>query len=212
MNGIIDDSNSPHLYRRRDHGFRGCRPRIRGRRDAAGPRGVADVLRTLHNRQSSGPHGVGIALASGTRAFHGAYLQTRPLAVSPEGGLIGIPRNVSMNFQAWREGPNVWICTRNRIGPVYQFVFEEGRWRFDGPIAILRQWGEIVRTSELPDGASPVSAQKRPARDRRSIRRFLIGPLLARKVSIVPVRPYSPKRQRGTGDRFAGFDRTLARA
>ena len=64
---------------------------------------------------------------------------------------MGIPRNINKNFQAWREGSNVWICPTNRIGPVYQFVFETGRWRFDGPVAILRARGEIVRTTELPD-------------------------------------------------------------
>ena len=79
------------------------------------------------------------------------YLQSHPMAVAAEGGLSGFPRNINKNFKAWREGPNVWICTTNRIGPVYQFVFENGDWRFDGPVAILRPWGEIVRTSELPD-------------------------------------------------------------
>jgi hypothetical protein len=62
-----------------------------------------------------------------------------------------MPRNINKNFKAWREGPHVWICPTNRVGPVYQFVFENGGWRFDGPIAILRPWGEIVRTSDLPD-------------------------------------------------------------
>jgi hypothetical protein len=79
------------------------------------------------------------------------YLAAHPLAVSVEGGLIGFPRNINKNFKAWREGPNVWICPTNRIGPVYQFVFENNGWRFDGPVAILRPWGEIVRTSELSD-------------------------------------------------------------
>jgi hypothetical protein len=79
------------------------------------------------------------------------YLQTHPLALAAEGGLSGFPRNINKNFKAWREGPNVWICPTNRVGPVYQFVFENGDWRFDGPVAILRPWGEIVRTSELPD-------------------------------------------------------------
>lgn len=79
------------------------------------------------------------------------YLQAHPLALAAEGGLSGFPRNINKNFKAWREGPNVWICTANRIGPVYQFVFEDGRWRFDGLVAILRPWGEIVRTQELAD-------------------------------------------------------------
>ena len=79
------------------------------------------------------------------------YLQAHPLAVAAEGGIAGIPRNINKNFQAWREGANVWVCPTNRIGPVYQFVFENGSWRFDGPVGILRAWGDFVRTSELPD-------------------------------------------------------------
>jgi hypothetical protein len=79
------------------------------------------------------------------------YLEAHPLAVAPGEGLVGIPRNINKNFQAWRDGPNVWICTTNRVGPIYQFVYERGRWRFDGLAGILRPWGEIVRTSELPD-------------------------------------------------------------
>ncbi len=69
----------------------------------------------------------------------------------PKEGSIGFPRNINKNFKAWREGPNVWICPTNRIGPVYQFVFENNGWRFDGPVAILRPWGEIVRITELPE-------------------------------------------------------------
>jgi hypothetical protein len=79
------------------------------------------------------------------------YLQAHPLALAAEGGLSGFPRNINKNFKAWREGANVWICPTNRVGPVYQFVLENGDWRFDGPVAILRPWGEIVRTSDLPD-------------------------------------------------------------
>jgi hypothetical protein len=79
------------------------------------------------------------------------YLKEHPLAVSPEGGLVNIPRNLNKNFKAWRQGPNVLICTSNRVGPIYQFAYEGDRWRFDGLIGILRPWGEIVRTSDLPD-------------------------------------------------------------
>ncbi len=96
-------------------------------------------------------------LAAARKLCSSRYLQTHRLAVADpqDGGLVGFPRNVNKNFQAWREGPNVWICPTNRIGPVYQFVFENGAWRFDGPIAILRPWGEIVRTSDLPDELPP---------------------------------------------------------
>jgi hypothetical protein len=78
------------------------------------------------------------------------YLKTHGLALAGE-GIKGIPRNINKNFKAWREGPNVWICPTNRVGPVYQFVFENGGWRFDGLVAYLRAWGEIVRTSELSE-------------------------------------------------------------
>ncbi len=72
---------------------------------------------------------------------------------SRRGESSAFPRNISKNFKAWREGPNVWICTRDRFGPVYQFVLEDGRWRFDGLAAELGPRGEIVRMQEL---ANPV--------------------------------------------------------
>ena len=81
------------------------------------------------------------------------YLATRPLSLSSEGGIKGVPRAIDKNYQAWREGPNVWICPTKRdssVRPVYQFVREGGHWRFDGPVAILRPGGEVVPTSELP--------------------------------------------------------------
>jgi len=78
------------------------------------------------------------------------YLKGHDLRVAPQGGLVGIPRNISKNFKAWREGPNVWICPTNRIGPIYQFVPENGRWKFDGPVGLLRAWGEIVPMKDLP--------------------------------------------------------------
>jgi hypothetical protein len=80
------------------------------------------------------------------------YLAAHKLNVAESGeGLVGIPRNLNKNFKGWREGPNVWICPTNRIGPIYQFVYEEGAWRFDGPVGILRPWGEIVPMTEVPD-------------------------------------------------------------
>jgi hypothetical protein len=77
------------------------------------------------------------------------YLKAHPLKLAPEGGIVNIPRNLNKNFIPWREGNNVLICTSNRIGPVYQFVFEDGRWRFDGLVGILQPRGELVRTSEF---------------------------------------------------------------
>jgi hypothetical protein len=81
------------------------------------------------------------------------YLRTHNLALATEGGIVGIPRNLHKNFKAWREGPNVWICPTN-VGstrPVYQFVFEEGAWQFDGPVGLLHQSGEVVPMADLPD-------------------------------------------------------------
>ena len=83
------------------------------------------------------------------------YLAAGTLAVGPEGGIAGLPRTVNKNFQAWRHGADVWICPTNRIGPVYQFVRENGDWRFDGLVALLRPRGEIVPASELPAIEAP---------------------------------------------------------
>jgi hypothetical protein len=66
------------------------------------------------------------------------YLREHPPIAAPEGGVVGLPRNVHPNFQAWKQGPHVWLCPTNRVGPLYQFVREGGRWRFDGPIGLLR--------------------------------------------------------------------------
>ncbi len=79
------------------------------------------------------------------------YLLEHPLATAPEGGLANIPRNLNKNFKAWRDGPNVLICIptgSNRIGPIYRFIYEDSRWRFDGLFGTLRSWGEIVRTND----------------------------------------------------------------
>jgi hypothetical protein len=80
------------------------------------------------------------------------YLATHKLDVADDGqGLVGVPRNLNKNFRAWREGPHVWVCPTNRVGPVYQFVLEDGAWRFDGPIGILRPWGQIIPMDDVPD-------------------------------------------------------------
>jgi hypothetical protein len=90
-------------------------------------------------------------IAAASKLCSSRYLATRSLSLGPEGGIAGLPRMINKNFQAWREGENVWICPTNRIGPVYQFVQENGRWRFDGLVAILRPMGEIVRASDMPE-------------------------------------------------------------
>jgi hypothetical protein len=90
-----------------------------------------------------------LAAARGLCSAH--YLAAHPLVLADEGGIVGIPRNINKNFKAWREGPNIWICPTNRIGPVYQFVYEAGSWRFDGPVGVLGPQGDFRSTSELPD-------------------------------------------------------------
>jgi hypothetical protein len=79
------------------------------------------------------------------------YLQNHPLALAAEGGIVNIPRNINVHFKAWHDGPNIWICPRDRVGPVYQFVFEDGRWRFDGLIANIDRYGRIVRAGDLAE-------------------------------------------------------------
>jgi hypothetical protein len=97
-------------------------------------------------------------LAAARRMCSSRYLRVGSLALGPEGGIISLPRAIDKNFQAWREGPNVWICPTKRdssVRPVYQFVREGGQWRFDGPVAILRPGGEVVPTSEDPNPDTP---------------------------------------------------------
>jgi len=77
------------------------------------------------------------------------FLSANTLALGPEGGIAGLPRSMNKNFQAWREGDNVWLCPTNRIGPVYQFVPENGEWKYDGLVAILRPQGEIVPAKDM---------------------------------------------------------------
>ena len=73
------------------------------------------------------------------------YRRGHSLRPAADGGLVGLPRNIHKNFQVWRDGGNVWLCPTNRVGPVYQFVFEAGSWRFDGPVGILRSGGDVAR-------------------------------------------------------------------
>jgi hypothetical protein len=79
------------------------------------------------------------------------YLATHPVRPAPEGGVVGLPRNIHKNFRAWRHEQAVWLCPTNRVGPLYQFVLEAGAWRFDGPVGILRGRGEVVLYSDLTD-------------------------------------------------------------
>jgi hypothetical protein len=90
------------------------------------------------------------------------YLKTHAPRTAAEGGVVGLPRNIHKNFQAWRHGPNVWICPTNRVGPLYQFVFEQGAWRFDGPIGILRPRGEVVPLEVLQDAEGTSAEDDEP--------------------------------------------------
>ena len=82
------------------------------------------------------------------------YLQTHSIEAADEGGIIGLPRNTHPNFQAWRQGPNIWICPTNRVGPVYQFVLEGSRWKFDGPVGLLRGRGVFLPYEDLTEAAA----------------------------------------------------------
>lgn len=83
--------------------------------------------------------------------FSARYLASHALETAAEGGIVGLPRYINKNFQAWREGPAVWLCPSNRIGPVYQLVKEQGRWKFDGLVGILRSRNVLVPADELPE-------------------------------------------------------------
>jgi hypothetical protein len=90
-----------------------------------------------------------------TRLCSARYLRIHPLRPADEGGIVGLPRNIHKNFQAWRQGANIWLCPTNRVGPVYQFVRERDAWRFDGPVGLLRGRGEFIPLSDLTDEGPP---------------------------------------------------------
>jgi hypothetical protein len=83
------------------------------------------------------------------------YLQTHRLRAASEGGLVGLPRNINKNFQAWREEADVWVCPTNRVGPVFRFVRQAGGWKFDGPVGLLRPGGFIEPFDEELESETP---------------------------------------------------------
>ncbi len=86
------------------------------------------------------------------------YLREHPLRLAPRGGIVGIPRMISKNFQTWRRGSDrLWVCTGDRVGPVFQFAREEKMWRFDGPVGMLMKNGEIGGSVDL-ESEEPVPA------------------------------------------------------
>ena len=79
------------------------------------------------------------------------YLAGHRLHPASEGGIVGLPRNIHKNFQAWRQGPNVWLCPTNRVGPVYQFVRGPLGSKFDGPVGLLQGRGDFVPMDDLTE-------------------------------------------------------------
>lgn len=79
------------------------------------------------------------------------YLASHDLKLAQEGGMVGLPRNIHKNFQAWREGGEVWLCPTNRVGPVFRFVKEGGRWKFDGVVGQLMPGGRVEPMEETGD-------------------------------------------------------------
>ncbi|MDG3004104.1 hypothetical protein [Paludisphaera mucosa] len=79
------------------------------------------------------------------------YLASHPIRPAAEGGIVGLPRYIGKNFQAWRQGAGVWICPTNRTGFVYQLVEEDGRWRFDGLVGLLQSRNVLVPVDETPE-------------------------------------------------------------
>lgn len=71
------------------------------------------------------------------------YTATHRIKLAEEGGVVGFPRNIHKNFQAWREGDEVWLCPTNRVGPVFRFVEVQGRWKFDGVVGQLVPGGRV---------------------------------------------------------------------
>lgn len=76
--------------------------------------------------------------------FSSRRLAAGPIRVAPEGGLEGLPRAIGRNFQAWREGGEVWLCPTGRTGAVHRLVEEDGRWKLDGLVGYLRSPGDLI--------------------------------------------------------------------
>lgn len=86
--------------------------------------------------------------------FSSRYLAANPVRPAAGGGLVGLPRSIHRNFQAWRQGVDVWICPSNRVGSVYRFVEEDGRWRFDGLVGLLQN-GNVLFSADEEGAATP---------------------------------------------------------
>ncbi|CAN5916210.1 hypothetical protein BH23PLA1_BH23PLA1_16520 [soil metagenome] len=93
-------------------------------------------------------------LESARRLCTQRYRQVQPLELAPEGGVIGLPRSIDKNFRAWRADGAVLLCPTGRTGPVYRFLQEDGRWRFDGPIGLLGPSGELREDFESGEAST----------------------------------------------------------
>ena len=76
------------------------------------------------------------------------YRNAHRIEPSREGGVVGLPRVIHRNFRAWVAGNDVWLCPTDRVGPVYRLVLEEGRWKFDGLVGLLRTGGVVEHADE----------------------------------------------------------------
>ncbi len=85
-------------------------------------RPVRDAVRTYTDLISAANRRDLVALRSLCTDRYAAH---HAFKLADEGGVIGFPRNIHKNFQAWREGNEVWLCPTNRVGPVFWFV-EDG--------------------------------------------------------------------------------------
>ena len=85
------------------------------------------------------------------RVCSSRYRGTHTIKAAKEGGVVGFPRNMHKNFQAWRRGDDVLLCPTNRVGPVYRFVREGDAWKFDGPAGILGPGGQLIGGDDRED-------------------------------------------------------------
>ena len=102
-------------------------------------------LTTIANRDDEA------RIAAARPYFSSRYLAAHPVQPAPEGGLVGLPRSIHRNFQAWRQGDEVWICPANRVGSVFRLVEEEGRWRFDGLVGLLQNGNVLIPADEAAE-------------------------------------------------------------
>ena len=124
-------------------------PLGRGVRNLATTRGaVATYSRLIVSANAGDLDTVGSLCTERYRAAH-------PLSLARGGGIVGFPRQIHPNFQAWVHGTDVWLCPSNRVGTVYRFVRGQDRWRYDGPVGLLRSDGLVTllpaQQGQLPE-------------------------------------------------------------